>query len=151
MFCTTCGTKLQADAEVCGNCGTAFSQPPHGTTSQRLEQPIEQATTAPPENMTGEKTAQWYKAEIEQLEALQNERVWHFAIGGVVLGIAVLLLFNFIGNLLRVDIIDLGAIGILLIIGGIGLVPYKLYLKKKRAEIINELKRELARLPENNR
>jgi len=109
---------------------------------------LSQAVAAPAsyENNAEEKTAEWYQAEIARLESLQNEKVWYLAIGGIVLGIAVFALFNFIGNVTNINFINIGAIGILLIIGGVGVIPFNMYTKKKRTEMINELKNELAAL-----
>jgi len=109
---------------------------------------LSQVAAAPAsyENNAEEKTVEWYQAEIARLESLQNEKVWYLAIGGIVLGIAVFALFNFIGNVTNINFVDIGAIGILLIIGGVGVIPFNMYTKKKRTEMINELKNELAAL-----
>lgn len=104
------------------------------------------ATHTPLQNNTEEKTIEWYQAEIARLESLQNEKVWYLAIGGIVLGVAVFALFNFIGNVTNVNFIDIGVIGILLIIGGVGIIPFNMYTKKKRTAIIADLKKELTAL-----
>ena len=99
--------------------------------------------------MPEEKSVEWYESEIQRLEELQKENVISFTIGGVVLGAVVLILYYVISEITRVWYTTLAAVGILLIIGGIALIPWNNSVKKKREGMINDLKTELAALRAN--